>query len=215
MFVAIADMARLYTTMTTIEAAAREAADYGAFDSQYWTDRPGLETEMRRRACIASSNLAGYEKPDLAPDDQCTNPEVVSIRLLEPPSHTAEPADINVCTDSEAAYPCWVEVTLRYRFDLMLPLHVSMFDFQFGFPSELTFDRTSTFAITDLQLESQEPPTGTPGPGTEPTDGPTPEPEPTGTDTTPTEPPPPGPTAPPEPTPPPLEPGPTPSPEPG
>jgi hypothetical protein len=55
-FVAVADFARLYTTMTTIESAAREAADYGSFDSSYWTDPTSTQAQMTHRACMASSN---------------------------------------------------------------------------------------------------------------------------------------------------------------
>jgi hypothetical protein len=49
--------------------------------------------------------------------------------------------------------PCRVRATLTYDFHLILPLHLDFGGGQsFGFPDHLTFERTSTFAMTDLQL---------------------------------------------------------------
>lgn len=145
LFLAVADFARLYTTMMTIESAAREAADYGAFDSQYWTDEAGVRQNMVHRACLASSNLPDYEGTTDPVAATCTNPEVVSIELLPQPGS-------GPCTDSMNAFPCWVKVTLEYDFRLILPLRIQIGPVDFGFPNQLTFQRTSTFAMTDLQL---------------------------------------------------------------
>jgi hypothetical protein len=176
LFVAIADLARLYTTMVTIESAAREAADYGAFSSSYWTNPSTVRQNMTHRACLAASNLPDYvgTKDDIAAT--CTNPKIgpEDIKLL------VQNESYPDCTDSENPYPCWVEVTLGYDFNMILPLRLQFFDVEFGFPSPLTFQRTSTFAITDLQLEPPGP-TPTPDPGATPT--PTPDPGATPTPT--------------------------------
>lgn len=143
-FLAIADFARLYTTMMTVESAAREAADYGAFDSQYWTDEPSVRQNMIHRACTAASNLPDYQGTTDPVAATCTNP-VVEISLV--PQAGSEP-----CTDAMRPFPCWVRATLAYDFKLIMPLRLEIGPVRFGFPATITFQRTSTFAITDLQL---------------------------------------------------------------
>jgi hypothetical protein len=179
LFVAIGDFARLYTTMMTIESAAREAADYGAFDSQYWTNETAVRQNMTHRACLAASSLPDYvgTKDDVAAT--CTNPEIVAIELVSRPGGTT-------CTDSNNPFPCWVRVTLEYDFNVILPLQIDFFGVQFGFPSPVTFSRTSVFAITDLQLHpspTPTPPPATPTPTPDPDATPTPTPDPDATPT--------------------------------
>jgi hypothetical protein len=217
-FLAVADFARLYTTMMTVESAAREAADYGAFSSSYWTAPDATRAEMTHRACIASSNLPDYQG-SVGPPATCTNPEVVSIELIPRVGGTT-------CTDPQNPRPCWVKVTLQYSFKLLAPFSIQFFNVHLGLPDQLTFQRTSTFAMTDLQLETPPPatppttpyPEPTMGPTPEPTPDPTPDPGPTATPTPdpgPTPPPTPGPTPPPDPTPTPTpDPTPTPTPDP-
>jgi len=143
-FVAVSDLARLYTTMTTIESAAREAADYGSFDSSYWTDEPGVRQQMTHRACLAASNLPDYVGTTDSVAATCTNP-TVTIDLIQPGA--------GPCADSVREPPCRVRATLAYEFHLILPLHIDLGGGQsFGFPDQLSFERTSTFAMTDLQL---------------------------------------------------------------
>lgn len=143
-FVAVSDLARLYTTMTTIESAAREAADYGSFDSSYWTDPVTTQAQMTHRACMAASNLPDYAGSMSGGVATCSNP-VVTLELL--------PNDPASCADSVREPPCRVRATLTYDFHLILPLHIDFGGGQsFGFPDQLTFERTSTFAMTDLQL---------------------------------------------------------------
>ena len=187
-FVAVADFARLYMTMMTIESAAREAADYGSFSSAYWTDPVGTKEDMTHRACLASSNLPDYvgTRDDAAAT--CTNPEIIDIELIPQPGS-------GPCIDPQNPRPCWVRVTLEYDFRLLSPFSLQFYDVTLGIPEQLTFRRTSTFAMTDLALETPPPPTPIPTPYPEPTQEPTPTPEIT-----------------PEPTP---DPGPTPTPDPG
>ena len=76
LLVGILDLARVWTTMLSVESAAREAADYGTFGSHKWDEAvveatpDGTLVGMERRACTAASNLPDYE----GPDDACTNP---------------------------------------------------------------------------------------------------------------------------------------------
>ena len=74
----IADLGRVYTSAVAVEAAGREAADFGAFDATAWN--PGnvaiTVQEMKRRACVAAkgSHLEGYAQSNPADDSTCTNP---------------------------------------------------------------------------------------------------------------------------------------------
>ena len=147
MFLAIADLARLYTTMMGVESAAREAADYGAFYTHNWETTPVdnrslTEAEMVRRACIAASDLPDYE----GPDDACTNPSVVGINLIEPPGVT----DCSAVPREDE--PCWVEVTLSHTFHLIVPMSLQFGDTTLGIPGELTFERSSTYAMSDFEI---------------------------------------------------------------
>ena len=83
-FVAVADFARLYTTMMTIEAAAREAADYGSFSSAFWTAPDTTKGEMTHRACLASSNLPDYTGTK---DDTAASNESRRLRPGDPGQH--------------------------------------------------------------------------------------------------------------------------------
>jgi hypothetical protein len=75
---AIADLGRVYTSAVAVEAAGREAADFGAFDATAWN--PGnvaiTVQEMKRRACVAAkgSHLEGYAQSSPSDDSSCTNP---------------------------------------------------------------------------------------------------------------------------------------------
>jgi Flp pilus assembly protein TadG len=148
---AIADFGRIYTTMMSVESAAREAADFGTtLGAPRWSDPVRAETvaEMEKRACVAASNL-----PDYAGDDPggavvtCTNPSF-SYCLITTPGGACGPYDPTATCDDplRAPQPCQVQVTLSYDFHLITPLSV-------GFPSTINFQRDSTFAMTDIDLE--------------------------------------------------------------
>ena len=79
LLLAIVDVARIYTTMMSVESAAREAADYGTTLGAGKWQVGGPETttvaEMERRACVAASDLPDYADPDTNPQNGgCTNP---------------------------------------------------------------------------------------------------------------------------------------------
>ncbi len=149
LFIAIADLSRVYTTMTAVESAAREAADFGAFNSSQWIGDPLDPTSnysltlaaMKERACTAASDL-----PDFAGSDtDCTNPNF-TFELVRPNPSVD-------CTDSTNPTPCRVKVTLTHDFHVIVPLGFEFFGVHIGFPDTYTFSRTSIFAISDFALD--------------------------------------------------------------
>lgn len=151
---AVLDLSRIYTTMLTVESAAREAADFGTFGSQKWDAAVydvvpgGTEANMERRACTAASALPDY----VGPDDDCANPSF-SYELSGNGGSTWGPYDEALaCDDPTRSSPCWVKVTLEYDFRLIAPLNLEGLGLSIGVPSELTFQRSSIFAMTDLSL---------------------------------------------------------------
>ena len=149
----IIDMARIYTTMLSVESAAREAADYGTtLGAGKWQDgtpKDGTVAEMRRRACIAASDLPDYVDPDNDPlTGNCTNP---SFACSINPGGSCD-ASAAGCEDPLREPPCAVTVTLTHDFHLIAPLNVEFMGVTYGLPSTLTFSRDSTFAMTDIGL---------------------------------------------------------------
>jgi Flp pilus assembly protein TadG len=155
LFLAIADFARLYSTMITIEAAAREGADFGTLYPWWWQGNPSdpdsnagkTVAEMERRACLAASTLPDY----VGTASTCTNP-TVAYQLVPPMGVTDCAA---VARDED---PCWVKVTLSYTFHLIAPINFRLGDVELGFPSDLTFTRSSVFAVSDFELDATDPP---------------------------------------------------------
>ena len=141
---AIADFARIYTTMMSVESAAREAADYGTtLGAGKWQPGAPMDAtvvEMERRACVASSNLTDYDDTDGDPATGCTNPSF---------AHTLVGTN---CEDPLNEPPCRVTVTLSYQFNLIAPLNINFFGVQLGLPNAITLQRDSTFAMTDIDV---------------------------------------------------------------
>jgi Flp pilus assembly protein TadG len=150
---AVIDVARIYTTSLSVESAAREAADYGAFGSQHWNDASYASVTlpaMQRRACVAARNLPDY----VGADTSCTNPQMtVEFSGDKGGSWQSSPAGVNpACDDETRNPPCWVRVTLSYDFHLIVPLGIDVFSVHVGFPNTVTLVRSSVFATTDLSL---------------------------------------------------------------
>jgi Flp pilus assembly protein TadG len=155
LLLAILDLARVYTTMMSVESAAREAADYGTtLGAGKWQDgAPAAATasEMERRACVAASNLADYEDPDADPQTGgCTNPAFAYcvIASVGGPCGPLDPAA--GCEVPTRTTPCSVTVTLTHDFHLLAPIGIDFFGVRLGLPASLPFQRDSTFAITDI-----------------------------------------------------------------
>jgi Flp pilus assembly protein TadG len=158
----IVDLARIYTTMMSVESAAREAADYGTtLGAGKWQDgapKDATVAEMERRACVAASDLPDYTDPDSDPQTGgCTNPSFaycVRTSALAPCGAFDPSAG---CENPLRTTPCAVTVTLAHDFHLIAPVNFQFMGVTYGFPSTLTFERTSTFAITDIDLAPEAP----------------------------------------------------------
>jgi Flp pilus assembly protein TadG len=154
--VAIADFGRLYNSMVAVEAAGREAADYGSFKSVNWDpsvgNPPTTTSEMLRRACTATagSHLEDYSEPAGTIDHAtCTNPSFTCTIISSdgsPDSACATYTD-TLCSDSTTDPPCTVRVKLTYTFRPFFSFN--LFDWT---PVNFTFDRVSTFRISDLPV---------------------------------------------------------------
>lgn len=155
---AIVDFARIYTTMMSVESAAREAADYGttlgAGRWQVGSPMDATVAEMRRRACVAASDLTDYVDADGNPATQgdCTNP-TFSYCVTPSVGGTCAPVDPGqACDDPLRSTPCRVTVTLSYVFHIIAPVNIDFFGVKLGLPDVITFQRDSTFAMTDIDL---------------------------------------------------------------
>lgn len=146
LLVAVADMARIYSTMITIESAAREAADFGAYSSPNWdaVNRAATLQAMQERACVASHHLNDY----VGTATTCTNPTFTTTLLL-PSGAEADPLSGCELSDRPGG-PCRVRVDLDYTFDLLMPLALDVGGQRLGLPESLTFRRTSIYANSDF-----------------------------------------------------------------
>jgi len=161
MLFAILDFARIYTTLMSVESAAREAADFGttlgAGKWQVGTPADTTEAEMRRRACVAASDLTGYADPDSDPaTGNCTNPTFAYCMTATvggpcgPPT-APENAD---CANPLKSTPCRVTVTLTFEFHVIAPLSIEAYGAHYGVPASITLQRDSTFAMTDIDVST-------------------------------------------------------------
>jgi Flp pilus assembly protein TadG len=151
---AIADFGRIYVSLVAVEAAAREAADYGAFQSSFWNASAGnpatTTAEMQRRSCVASagSHLDDYQ--GASDGSSCTNPSFTCT--LVPPVTSGEVSQPcgsyagTYCSTSTSDPPCTVHVQLNYQFRAFLNVP--------PLPTTVIFTRDSQFRISDLPVPS-------------------------------------------------------------
>ena len=57
---------------------------------------------------------------------------------------------LQTCDDPLRDPPCTVTVTLTHVFHLLAPFAIDFYGVHLGLPATLTFDRDSTFAMTDI-----------------------------------------------------------------
>jgi hypothetical protein len=163
LLVGIFDFSRVFTTMLSVESAAREAADFGTmYGAGKWQVGPALDAnlaEMQRRACVAASNLPDYRDPDSNPATGCANPSFAYC-VTTADGGPCEPLtdDSAACDNALRAAPCTVTVTLTFDFHLFAPTNLPLpGGGSIGFPSSITLVRDSTFAITDIDLSPAAP----------------------------------------------------------
>ncbi len=145
-FLGILDLSRVFTSQMVVESAAREAADFGSFNSKRWIDPnvAGTTAAMIERACVASRNLEGY----VGTATTCTNPSV-TISLV---NQNMSPA--NKCGDpARPQGPCLVKVDMEYDFDLIIDFGLDFLGTRLGLPDHLSFARSSIFAVSDFSVD--------------------------------------------------------------
>lgn len=153
--VAVADFGRLYNAAVAVESAAREAADFGAFQADNWSSTTPANitttlSEMERRACTAAkgSHLEGYS--GTADGTTCTNPALSCNLEWGGASESCASTDgvvggndcSAIATQPKSTEACTVHVHLDYDFRLILGV--------LPFPDSVAFGRDSRFRIADL-----------------------------------------------------------------
>ena len=151
LLVGIADFGRLYTSAVAVEAATREAADFGAFQASNWSAANASTTVslMEQRACVAAagSHLEGYRSSDPS-NNTCSNPSFTCT--LE---HAGSSIDCASSSGSVNGFdcsapvapgdtPCTVWVRLDYDFTTILGIP--------PLPSTIHLTRDSRFRVSDL-----------------------------------------------------------------
>jgi Flp pilus assembly protein TadG len=149
LLVSIADLGRLYTSAVAVESAAREAADFGSFQTVNWTavNIPTTLAAMEHRACTAAagSHLQDYESTD--PDNKtCTNPsfecELEWNGAGTDCGSSGGFTNGHDCSDVATEPPCTVHVTMTYDFRLILAIP--------PLPASIQLERHSRYRISEL-----------------------------------------------------------------
>jgi Flp pilus assembly protein TadG len=155
LLIAIADFGRIYASAVAVEAAGREAADFGAFYASNWqttqSPQPNYVTtvnEMQRRACVAAagSHLEGYQTTDPVNNATCTNPTFsCTLERNGATTDCMNPGGFTNgidCSNPKTDPPCTVHVQLTYTFQTMLSVP--------PMPASVLLVRDSRFRISCL-----------------------------------------------------------------
>jgi hypothetical protein len=160
---AVGDFGRVYATGVAVEDAAREAADYAAFDdlsaSHFYEPMPGTvdakdstRLEALRRACAAVSALPGFQTALAAtcedPGARCTAAAGSFCQLVVEDNRAHQPfaATCGVAPQLDVTCGWVVHVTLRWDFHTLLNVP--------PLPSTINLVRDSQFAISALPAGS-------------------------------------------------------------
>lgn len=172
LMLAVADIARIYATMNTLESAAREAADWGAFRPGNWAadadpnacgGNPAYVctlAEMQTRACTPPSGLPEF-LPSGGDGTSCTNP-TFTCSLVLPSGSLADCGSATQCATylGSGTSPCKVKVDLVYEFRTITPLEAfSTLSDLGGIRPRLNFgtftiSRESVFNVADTPASS-------------------------------------------------------------
>jgi Flp pilus assembly protein TadG len=149
LLIAISDFGRFYASAVAVEAAGREAADFGAFDAGNWTaaNAPNTVVLMEERACVAAagSHLEGYATTDPT-NKTCTNPAMTCT--LEVGGLSADCATsggfvgASDCSAAATEPPCVVHVQMTYQFQTLLSIP--------PMPPSVGIVRDSRFVVSSL-----------------------------------------------------------------
>lgn len=153
--VAIGDFGRVFSAMTAVESAAREAADYGAFvnldDPTRWASANSpwttVQSEMERRACTATGELSGFsDSTGTCKENPNMDWELLTRDTAGAAYHVVNPGvALDDCTGRaplDTRGPCIVHVWVSFDF-------TPIFAFP-PIPSTVNIRRDSWFAVSEL-----------------------------------------------------------------
>lgn len=155
---AVGDFGRVYATGIGVESAAREAADYTAFDdladSHFYEPTPGvveakdgIRKEALRRACAAVVSLPGYEDVTATctdPTAMCTTTAGDFCQLVVEDTTGDEPWASTCGTAPQTDVTCGWTVHVTINFDFHTAINLA------PLPTLVHFARESRYAISAL-----------------------------------------------------------------